>query len=411
VGSARGLDRLRVLAQRRLPRHAGRMFLGAFLFVLIAIEVTIQVVHSEGPAGRMSAKTWSIGVGPIVSQSTALGATVDRIRADATSLGRVALQSDLAGVVAGTRSSITELDTLGVSPPSAGAAFLLTTVLAERAQASNLLTGGIALAVGKGSQATAAADLAQAGAELILADDEYARFVLDVPVSDGRGSLGASQWITDPGLWDVTILTQWVAALRAAPALATNQALSLVVVSVEPPAVRYTGLPTTTTTTTTTTTSTTTTTTTTTTVPGQTTASTTPPTLPTIPTATTTTVPPTTTTLETLPPGAVSVLPPTASVSVVVVVADSGDGSQRDVVVTATLALRQVSSKGAVTTTPAGAVKGLVGTLAPGGARYLVLPPLKVQDGDTYILTVSVQGNVSPGAAGPPTDTFVLSIS
>ena len=170
-------------------------------------------------------------------------------------LDRRGLEQALSDLVSGTSSNLTQLETLGIPAPSPRAAQLLQDTLDERARGSRDLAGAVSLAIGPdsaGEVATRAGSLiVQAGKEYVTGDKDYRSFVLSLPRDAKPGRLGASRWVTDPQSWGSAAATDWAERLSGIPKLQVHQDLVIVALTVQPPVVRITGLPTTTTTTTT----------------------------------------------------------------------------------------------------------------------------------------------------------------
>jgi hypothetical protein len=384
--------------------------------VVVVVELIVQVVDSSSTADEIAASTWVAGIGPIVGDSTDLAPVVSTVRADGATVSRVALERDLGRIVAGSQRVVDELRALGLGPPNDAMGELFEDVVEERAKAAMLLTGGVELAIGSGSEQTATNELVQAAQLMTLSDVDYARLVSLIPASEGSASLPSSRWVVDYAPWSVTALTSWVSTLRATTSLQLDQALSLVAVSLQPPVLRVTGLPPTTTTSSTTssttTTTTTTTSTTTSTLPGQTGATTTSSSTSTTSTSTTTTtVPPTTTTLQTLPSGAVSVVPPTTTLSVIVVLANSGNVPLASVVVTATLAPDVSDTASIASGSGSRTTRSVLRGLGSGRSSYLVLPTLAVTDGASYRLTVTASAAGVGGASVTAGESFVVTVA
>lgn len=405
-------------APRHVRRRRIRQIVALAVGSLIIGEVALQVVDSSGPAGVTAAKTWVAAVGPLAVGSGRLGPTVEMIRADALHLGRTVLDNDLASLVLNTKETGAQFESLGVAAPSRTIGTLLSDVVTKRAEGARLLAAGIDLALGSGTALAATNELSNAGELMIAADLDYQRIVLLVPVKGGADTLPSSRWITNIGEWTVPSLSAWVSELQGATALRTHHSISLVAVSIEPPVLRFNGLPTTTTTTTSTTTTTTTSTTTTAVgASGQSgasstsTSSTTSSTVP----VTTTTVPPTTTTLQVPPPGATAILAPTPSISIVVVVSNSGNVTENKLRLTASLTPHPAATHGGHASQPSpGGTRStaiVIGTLQPGGSRYVILPALRVVAGETYDLTVTASAVGTGGATDVVSDSFVVMIT
>jgi hypothetical protein len=412
---------LRVAAS---PRHSRRrrigFLAGAAVASLIVAEVALQVVDSSGPANVAAGKSWVAAVGPLAASSASLGATVQEIRIDALHLGRQVLDNDISSLVLATEESDVQFTGLGLAAPSQEAGVQMGAMVSARSQGARLLASGIDLALGSGTSSAATNELFSAGEMMAQSDVDYERSLAAVPAPDGSSALPASQWIADSGEWTTASLQTWVSQLQAAPALRTRHAISLVAVSIDPPVLRFIGLPPTTSTTSTTSTTTTTTSTTSTTTTlgptgqtGSTTSSTAPPTTTTVP-PTTTTVPPTTTTLQVPPPGAIALLGPTTSIDVVAVISNSGNVTETNVSLTASLTLRPTGSHqqpGHSIGANTHSTRALVGTLPPGASRYLLAPALAVVAGATYQLTVTASAIERGGITDVASETFVVTIS
>ncbi|MGO9964283.1 MAG: hypothetical protein ACLPUG_12770 [Acidimicrobiales bacterium] len=390
---------------------------GVIVLAIVAAQVAADVVNSGTSASRVAAQNYVAEVIPVIDESTTLASTVHLVRENATSLDRTALEADLGALVAGTSDDLAQLGSLGVPAPSPRSEDLLRAVLTARALAATTLTGAIALAIGPeafsagstsssggGSasstlpspvapaRARAVQLVVQAGLEMALSDRDYRSFVSSLPQASGRGRLPSSTWVTHSGSWAEESATSWVARLSSTQALQIRYDLLIVAVTVQPPVVRITGLPTTTTFATTTSTST---------------STTTLPTVPvagTFPSPTSTSTSSTSTTLQLPPPGSTSVLPPTHQLLVVLVVANSGDVQIPGIWAAASV-VPDGSANGTPTSRPASRSTALrVGLLQPGASVEVRLPPLSVAPGDAYKLWVSTGTGSLPRAPviGPP---------
>lgn len=406
------------------------MAVWAVLLVLVAIvagEVTADVVNSGGPSAEVAAKSYAAAVVPIIEESTTLRLWLTDVRQHAGKLGRLGVETALGRLVSGTHNLELQLANLGIAPPSERAGRLLSDVLARRATAARLVMGGVALAIGPSRDATGAtAILAHAGAEMAGSDGDYARFVSALPPYARRPvSLPSSRWDSPPE-WTTAALAGFAASLSRSASLLIHRSLVIVAISLEPPALRIVGPPAaagSTTTSSTTTTSTTT-------LPGTATSSSLPGATTTTTTSTTsTTTSSTTTTLQVPPAGSVSCLQPTTRVSVDVVVANAGNVGAGHVEVSATLtelspppagAARhrkkkpgpthqppscqpgQAAASGSTSaggrTTPGSAaalsagrtVRHEIASLAAGSSDYVAMPPMAVEGGRAYVLTVQL---------------------
>ena len=407
---------------RRPTRRVVFAIAAVVVFAIVVAQVAADVVNSGGLAGRVAAQTYVAEVIPVIDESTMLASTMHLVRDGTGSLDRTNLDADLGSLIAGTSENLAQLGTLGVRAPTPRSQQLLQATLAARAGASRTLAGAIALAVGptasspsSGSssssgpggptppisvvraRAEAATLITRAGKELAASDGDYRSFVSSLPPSSGRDRLPASRWVTHPATWDKASVTTWVAQLSSEPALQIREDLSIVAVTVQPPVVRITGLPTTTTTfATTTSTSTSTSTTTLPTLPGASTSTTTTSTPPTTSTSTSTT-------LQLPPLGSTSVLPPTHQVSVVLVVANAGNVQISGIWAATAAVLEPSVGRYPSPRVPTRSTAVRVGRLVPGESVEVTLPPLAVVAGDSYQLWVSIGTGSLPG--GPVTSS------
>lgn len=407
-----GLISRRGLKGARRPK--GRLALWAVAAVVVAIvigEVTADVVGSSGSASVMSDRTYAAAVVPIIDESTGLLSWLTDVRTRPAELGRVGIELALGRLVSGSRAVQQQLASLGIASPSSRAGHYLSAAFAERTAASQRITGGVAQAIGPGRDARAAiASLLAAAEDLRRADTLYKQFRASLPgYVTHYVSLPSSIWY-DATQWSPSAVEAFAHQLESTTGLRVHRSLVIVAVTVQPPALRITGLPTTTTSTTTTSstsTTTSTTTTSTTAVPGVTTSSTRPATTTTSTSTTSTT---TTTTLQIPPPGSLSWYQPTDHLSVEVVIANTGNVEASHVQVVARLiplnarASRtpgagsgrstKTRPRGSSAPPKAAAAIRILGPLAGGSSVEITLPPLACRPGGRYELRIKVDRSV-----------------
>jgi hypothetical protein len=369
------------------------------VFGIIVAEVALDVVRSGTVVARASSRSYVSEVLPVIDESNALGSSVHLVRNDALSFTRASLEQALGNLVSGTAANSTELETLGVAAPSARSEVLLQEVLAKREGAVGALARAIALAIGQTARDSATSSsvlsraailVMQAGASMAASDLYYSEFVRSLPRSSRRGRLPVSKWLGRTSVWAQASALAWVARLSVARALQIRQRLTVLALSVEPPAVRILGLPTTTTTTSTTTTSTTTTTTI---VGGKNTPK---------PgaKATTTTTSSTTTTTSQIPYShSTSVLLPSNQISVVLVIANEGNTAISSIWGSAAVVPEASRTASSISGGMTRWKTVRIGRLAPGASVVVTLAGLKVAKGESYRLWASVgTGNLPTGA-------------
>ena len=373
---------------------------------LVVGEVADQVVKSSSGVGRRTDKTWLAAVSAIVAESNTLAPTLDAIRSDATDpavFDRVTLEFSLRQLAQDAETDANIYRLLGLAAPSNRADLLMTAVLGLRHAGAENLAAGVELAIsGRDEPSTlprARQFLATAGSRFAAADAGYHALVFSLAKNVDALSLPSSVWVRSPAVWSASAVGAWANELRSAASLALSAALSIVAVTLEPPPLEITGLPTTTTTTTTLAPTTSTTTvarggharrqpptttsspTTTTSSPSATTSTSA---APAKPTTSTMTLPAPTTSLQIPPAGSVSVVAATSRLEVVVVVKNIGDTIAKGAYVTAVASPARSSHTGAARV---GARHGLL-TLSPGSSEYVVMPKLVVKHATRYELIV-----------------------
>lgn len=411
-----GWRRRRGVAPGRPSRRRTAVAVAVVLVVAVVIgEVVADVVTANAKAGRAESRSYVAAMLPVVDESNALAPVLHHVRSQAVSLTRTELEAELGRLVTGTSDVESVVSSIDLAPPSQHSAALFSAALADRSAGARSLTGGLELAIGPSSatagngsapgtgtadnavQARATSLVVTAGRDFEASDAAYRGFVASLPATSLPGRLPPSNWLTVPAAWAPGAAGIWVAQLASTTALTAHESLVIVALTVQPPAVRITGIapPTTTTTTTSTTTSTTTTTT----LPGAPTSSTTSSTTSTTTTSTSTT----TTTLQLPPAGSDSVLAPTRVISVELVVANAGDVTETDVWASGSLQPIAGSFPAGTHEPPIRSVARRIGTLAPGASVALTLPGLVAVPGGGYTLSVSI--GVGPLPTGPVTAT------
>lgn len=391
------------------PRStAARVAIAAGVVLIVALvigEVVHQVLNASPKVGRRADATWSSAMGPILTSSSTVTPALASLEQPIGST-RVAFETALEVIEQTTTADEADYADLGIPAPSSSLGAEATRVLGDRASAARSLAQMVALATGPGHDASGAAEACRVAMRAIGSSDA-AQHSLIGALSHLRGvsAPSVSTWGERGVALGSSGCTHLASVLAGDTSLESRRAIQILAVSISPTPVSISGLPSpsaasTTSSTTSTTTSTTTTTTLFGTPLGASGASGAVGVAPTGPfgpsgagttsPTTTTTLPVTTTTLQIPPPGARSVLPPTRSISVTVIVTNSGDSAISGAV------LRTQLLAGAGQPSPARAVN--LGSLAAGSSAYKVLGPLPLRGiNGTVTLLVSVSG---PGVRG-----------
>lgn len=379
---------------RRSWRAVVAAVVGLLVVALVVGEVANDVVDSSRPVDLMEQRSYVAAVVPVIDESTALVPWLEAVRTRPASLGRDGLEAALGRLVSGALDVRQQLTGLGIPPPTAPAGAALDEVVADRLRAARDLAAGVGLVLSGSPGAEADDRLAEAGRAILASDVEYTHFASLLPrrVRRHTARLPHSSWAASLK-WSSAALDHFALVLSLTPSLARRVGIEILALTVEPPVLRIT--PTTTTTTTTSSTTSTTsstTTTTTTTFPGA------PSSTSTTTTTTTTTLPPTTTTttLQLPPADSTSWLAPTHHLTAVVVVANGGDVSVRDLRVEGRLVLlsrpKRASSKRRTARLLPETVHFVIAKFPPGASEEVILPRFSVAVGGLYRLTVSVSG-------------------
>jgi hypothetical protein len=359
------------------------------LFVALLIgEVVNDAVGQSPKVGARATATWVAGVEPMLVSSAAIAPALSSVERNPGGLTRQSLNAALEALNEVLQGNEASVSSLAIKAPSTHALALVSQLLGQRQR----VVASIEQMV---SAATAVPhDHASAVAECIDAQSAIRRG--DSTLESLRRSLGtkyATVFRSSP-TW-ASVLPHLAApgcgtlasSLSSNVALTQHRLLKLVAISVLPNPVQINGVPNPTTTTTSTTTTLPhgqQTTTTSTTVPVQTGTTTTS-------TSSTTTQPPvTTTTLQIPPSSARSVLPPTGTISVQVVVQDSGNESAGPVLVSVQLVPKPTETS--VTRSRA------IATLTPGGAKYMDFKAIPLGN-----IAGSFEIKVTATAIGTPT--------
>lgn len=363
-------------------RRGRRRRIASTLLIIAAAAVTLLVVvgalrdetRASAPYRRAVNRSFAGQLSILAGQSNATGRRLRVLMADLPGLGRAPLARQLDELAAEAAAQSSAAAFLEPPVPDPSAAPALLSAFAGRARATaelrNSLEGLLGVepaatpgAATTGTRSTARpptllsssqvlADLGAVGTELERADAEYAAGRRALATAAGNGHLPRSVWITHPAQWSPGALSVLVDQVVASRTLATRHQLQLVTVSLVPAAI--------------------------------------PP--PSGPTA----------------PGGVTTVPPTSTLSVSVVVRNTGNVTEHGVVVTAQVARLP---RGAT------ASRHQVVSLAPGSSVAVALSPLPVSPGRQYTLAVVVTSaatggvaartsyTVAVGAATPPSTT------
>jgi hypothetical protein len=309
--------------------------------LVLAIAVTLLVVlvdasvksRSAGPVQTLDADTWIDRALPIIAASSAQGQTIANLQANAIHMPAQAIAAQLSQTTAAAKQSYQQALALRAPSNVAGPAGLLTTCLLVRSQAVDSFAKAMNAAL-VDPPPTSSSDpniqaMISAGQDFQIADRSYQLFLADMPKLGV--TLPASQWYTTPGFYQPGGLQIFLTTLRNSTNLNPVHQLDIAALSTNPAPVSA--------------------------------------------------------------QGTMQILPPTTQLGVSIVVADTGNQSEPNLTVTATITPALYG--------PSQTVRDFV-SLVPGGASSMTIGPLYLPQGAPVTLTAAITpptGSTTPPAS------------
>jgi hypothetical protein len=243
---------------RRRSRAGRLVLLGCAAAVLaLVIGGVTQVGRQSGPFYTSVNRSFSTQAAVVVRQSNATGTSLRRLMATMPNQDRRTLQANLDTLTAQAGQEAADADAL-TSPSSPGdVQGQFAAVFSQRAQAvldfGSAVDGLLGMhplpvAGTRNSSATAIATpatlattqvtdrIAAAGTVLATADRDYRALRHSLAHMAGQARLPSSRWVTDANVWRAGPVAAQVQVVQAAPTLAATHRLVLRVVKVTPPA-------------------------------------------------------------------------------------------------------------------------------------------------------------------------------
>jgi hypothetical protein len=215
----------------------------ALVVVVIVVGSVAQIGRASGPDRRTVDRSFAALAAPIVMESNASGATLNRLLARGPSLDRATFFSDLASVDSGAREEDSAVRALTPPSPAGSVADQCTSTMDDRAHAAARLAAALGRllggprGVGGGDEASTARALEGAGTELRAADASWAACRRALRRGPGSARLPASVWVTRAGLWQAAAVGPFVASLLGSGSLAPLHHLTLLTITTRPGAV------------------------------------------------------------------------------------------------------------------------------------------------------------------------------
>ncbi|MGH9152536.1 MAG: hypothetical protein ACRD03_09100 [Acidimicrobiales bacterium] len=231
------------LAPRRRGRRRPRWLLVGLLATALVLVVNAGFSGPESPSRRLAQLAYLDEVRPQVDRSTAQGAAIGEVRADAIALGSRGVGRRMARVVREANDVLAAVR--AADPPEAleTAHSMLLATVAIRARVATAVEDGMRRAFAEGPVEPAVDALVRAGEEMTAADRTYAVFVDALPRPSGVTAplLPTSAWTSDPHLWAPPEVGAFVASIRASGTTTPVHDVGVLTVTTDPVAVATEG--------------------------------------------------------------------------------------------------------------------------------------------------------------------------
>jgi hypothetical protein len=234
---------------RRARRRSPRLVLLAGVATLLALVINASV-HSR-PSSADSSLAFYDQIRPEIQHSTAEGADLADVRANALKLGRDGITRSMDRLLADSNSTLAVVSAIVPPPALRVPAAYLVTALGVRARAASEASAAMANALAVGPSDPAVDGLVTAGQDLELGDRAYTLFLNSLPGDLARSSavqVGApsasgatsipvvpdSKWATDASVWTQTDVSAFVTTLRSSTSLIPIHDMAVVTFTTDP---------------------------------------------------------------------------------------------------------------------------------------------------------------------------------
>jgi hypothetical protein len=210
------------------------------VIVILAVDAVSQIGKASVPLRRTDNRSFAVLTIPIVATSNQNGAVLRSLMADGPSLGRVTLFSELDSLAADSAQDDRSFAAITPPDPTGGVVTLCRSAMQGRQVATARLQGALEAllggrnGLGGGNEAAAASGVVGVGVTLRAADAAWANCRRALLKQPGAARLAESTWIRDPSGWTSAAVSQLVTALLSSPSLAPVHRLSLLSVATTP---------------------------------------------------------------------------------------------------------------------------------------------------------------------------------
>jgi len=224
------------LAPRRRRGRRPRWVLVGVLATAVVLFVNAAFSSPDRPSRRLAQLAYVDAVRPQIDLSTAEGASIGQVRADAVRLGREGTDRRMARLAREADAVLAAVRR--VVPPrnlSTAHSILLATA-AIRVRVVSGVAAGLKAAFTVGPSEPAVESLVKAGEEMVAADQTYKVFSDAVPMPQGVTTplLPASAWAGDPQLWTRPELAAFVTSIRSSTTLTAVHDVGVLTVVTDP---------------------------------------------------------------------------------------------------------------------------------------------------------------------------------
>jgi hypothetical protein len=228
-----------VSARRRRRRRPRWLFL---LLLLTAVVLAVNAAassRSHGPGRRLAQLSYADAMRPEIERSTQEGADLVDVQQQAAKLGSDGVGRRLTQVARDANAVLRAVE--DAKPPASlrTAHSLLLSTMYIRAKQAAAVQGALVAALGDDPSAKVVESMASIGADLVTADRTYDVFLRALPSLQGGTNrvLPPSHWVDDPSAWSAPSLAVFLQSLRASTISTPVHDVAVVIVTIDPAAV------------------------------------------------------------------------------------------------------------------------------------------------------------------------------
>jgi len=218
----------------RAPRRGGRpwLFFALLATVLVLVVNAAMSARSPAPARQEAEQTYLDATLPAIQQSSQQGLDIGDVLAQALTLSPGTITGHLNEDIAQSLQTLVEVQKL--NPPVAvkTAAALLDAALAMRAAGTKALGQAITVAMGSQAATTGVNDLVSVGLDFQASDRAYSLFQQAMPPQSTP--IPNSVWVTNAQTYSAATLLVFVNGVRAHASLTPINDVSVVLVTTDP---------------------------------------------------------------------------------------------------------------------------------------------------------------------------------